>query len=201
MEVTLPEDISEIILDTFQKYVPLLEIKNLERRDRKKVSLFTGISLRQLKTVSIKDFEEMSEQIDKAIDQGCEFVSRFKMDGVEFGFIPNFDKMTSAEWGDLSKYGTDTKTLHNLMAILFRPIDKKDSFKNYNIVAYNGTGEYAEKMKRMGMHLVNGALVFFYNLQSELLRAIQKSTKEDRKKAELLLTILKSGDGTQPSRG
>lgn len=198
MKITLPEDISEIILDTFQKYVPLLEIKNPERRDRKKVSLFTGISLRQLKKVSIKDFEEMSEQIDKAIDQGCEFQSRFKMNDIEFGFIPNFDKITAAEWGDLSKYGTEPETLHNLMAILFRPIINKDNFKNYNIEDYNGTGEYAEKMKGMGMHLVNGALVFFYNLQSELLRAIQKSTEVDRKKAERLLIILKSGDGMQP---
>jgi hypothetical protein len=201
MKITLPEDISEITLAQYQMYVPLLKIKNKAKQDRAKVSMFTGISQRKLKDVSIKDFEEMNAQIDKAIDQAVEFESRFTMDGQEFAFIPNFDKMTAGEWGDLSKYGTDPETLHNLMAILFRPVTKTDSFKNYDIADYNGTSEYAEKMRQMPMNIVNGALVFFWNLQNELLTAIQKSTKAERKKANRLLTILQSGDGTQPLNG
>ena len=203
MKITLPEDISEIKLSTFQEYVPLLEIKNKKSFDKKKVSLFTGLSAYQLKGVSVKDFNEMSAQIDKALDQGCEFKDRFKMHGIEFGFIPNFDKITTAEFVDLSKYAPSekdnkTETLNNLMAILFRPITKK-SLGNYDIETYNGTGTYSELMKDTPMHIVNGALVFFYNLQKELLTATQTYTKEARKKVERLLTISSNGVGMQHS--
>ena len=39
----------------------------------------------------------------------------FFIKDVEFGFIPNLDKITGAEYFDLSKYGQDNETLHNLM--------------------------------------------------------------------------------------
>lgn len=206
MKITLPEDISEITLNQYQCYIPILKIKDQEKQDRAKVSLFTGLSARRLKMVSIKDFNEMSQQIDKALEQGVEFQSRFNMDSIEYGFVPNLDKITGAEWGDLNKYSPNeeddkTETLHNLMAILFRPVIKKDGFKNYDIEVYRGTAAHAERMKQTPMNIVNGALGFFLNLQNELLESIQKSTNQERKKVRQLQTILQNGDGTQPLNG
>jgi len=88
MKVVLPEDISDITLRQYQEYVKLLDIEDPDKLNKKKVSLFSGISLRQLKNVSIKDYNEMLEQIDRALDQGAVFVNRFKLKGIEFGFIP-----------------------------------------------------------------------------------------------------------------
>ena len=199
MKVILPEDISEITLGQYQEYIKLLDFKG-EDLKKKKVCLFTGLSTKTLKQISLKDFEEMSDQIDRALDQISDFKNRFTLNGIEFGFIPNFDNITTAEFVDLSKYNTDPETLHNLMAILFRPITKK-AFSTYDIELYNGTGQYSEMMKDAPMNIVNGALVFFYNLQNELLVSIQKSTEEVQKKVERLQTILKNGDGMQHSNG
>ena len=54
------------------------------------------------------------------------------------------------------------------MAVLYRPIKQKINDK-YLIEEYKGTYSYAEKMKHMPMHIVLGAIVFFYNLTNELL--------------------------------
>jgi len=207
MKITLPEDISEITLEQYQAYVPLLEIKDKELFDKKKVSLFTGLTRKQLNGVSEKDYQEMLAQIDKALDQGCEFKDRFYLDGTWFGFIPNFDNITTAEFVDLSKYAPEydevtgktnekVEFMHNLMAILFRPITKT-SLETYEIQTYNGTSQYADTMKRTPMNYVNGSFVFFLNLQKELSKATQRYTVEAQKKVEQLQTILVNGDGMQ----
>ena len=83
------------------------------------------------------------------------------------------------------------------MAVLFRRIKSKDFFGNYEIEPYTGTKQYAELMKYTPLSIVNGALVFFYNLSKELRIATQKSTIEVQAKVNELQAILKNGDGTQ----
>ena len=98
---------------------------------------------------------------------------------------------------DLQLYPLNkTETLHKLMAILFRPITKKDSFGNYKIESYNGTNERAELFKYMPMNVVNGAIIFFLTLQKQLLAHIQKSTiAEQQKEVKQMITLL-NGVGT-----
>lgn len=183
LELTIPEDISDITLEQYQRYEKLNErLKNEELNEReynkRKLDLFAGVPYHSVDEISQKDLEDILNDINKAIDQDCEFVNRFKLDGVEFGFIPNFDEISSGEWFDLNKYEGEVETLHNLMAILFRPIKKEDGFNNYEIGTYNGTKRYAELMKRTPMNVVNGALLFFFNLSNELQNHIQRYTAE-----------------------
>jgi len=111
--------------------------------------------------------------------------------------IPNFDKITSKEYFDLSSYGVEIDTLHNVMAIAFRPL--KDKGNLYTIENYNGTEEYAEVMKQMPLNYVNGFLSFFLTLQNDLLSHIQKYTTEAQAMGYQHLTTLESGVGTLPS--
>jgi len=126
------------------------------------------------------------------------FKNTFKLNKVDYGFIPNLDNITAKEWMDLQLYPLNkTETLHKLMAILFRPITKKDSFGNYKIESYNGTNERAELFKYMPMNVVNGAIIFFLTLQKQLLAHIQKSTiVEQQKEVKQMITFL-NGVGTQ----
>ena len=201
MKITLAENIADITLEQFQKY----ELLNEKLRDedisqknytKRKISLFSGIPYNDIDKVSYKDLEEVTSQIDKALDQDAPFVNRFKMNGIEYGFIPNFDNITTAEFVDLSKYGSDAETLHNLMAILFRPITKS-SLGNYEIENYRGTDAHAETMKQTPMNVVNGALVFFLNLSSELENYILKYTAEELERVQKQQIISISGDGMQ----
>lgn len=193
--VYLPENISDITLEQYKKFAALKEMDEL-KLNKKKVEIFAGISKRRINQIKQKDFQEMVAQIDLALTQDSEFQAMFKMGGVEFGFIPNFDKITAGEWGDLSKYNTEIETMDRLMAILFRPIVNIDNFGNYKIEPYNGTEKYAEKMLQTPMNIVQGALVFFYNLAKELQIAINQFTEEELKKVKVHQTFFKDGVGT-----
>lgn len=208
IQITIPEDISDITLGVYQSF----ELLNDELREEKidvqeynkqKISLFAGIPYNRMSQVSYKDFASLLSDIDKALEQECKFVNRFFIDGVEFGFIPNFDNITSGEFFDLQAYskeveddkGIPIETLNNLMAVLFRPIKKKDKLDNYRITNYKGTERYGELMKRTPMNIVKGALVFFWSLSKELQRDITKSTLEAQVKEHKRVTSLQTGDG------
>ena len=193
MKVTLPEDIKDITLNQFQRFTILnkqLEDEELTANEynKKKISLFSGIPYHQIKNVQQKQLEEVLEQIDKALNEDAEFIDVFKIGSEQFGFIPNLNEITSAEYFDLNTYGVEVETLHNLMAILFRPIKRIDSFGNYDIKSYNGTDDYADLMKQTPMNIVNGALVFFCNLSSELQSYILRYTEAELLKEQQQVT-------------
>ena len=192
MKIILPENQSEITLEQYQRYVKLLERTDLDiyNFNRRKLEIFTPLSFKDTENVTQVDFEFCLNQIDKALNEEVEFKNSFTLGNVEFGFIPNLDEMTTAEYVDLNKYTNTADTLHYLMAILFRPIINKDTFNNYEIQTYQGTKEYFELMKKTPLSIANGSLFFFINLSTELQSYILKYTKEVQKKAGLLPTTL-----------
>lgn len=178
-KISIPENISEITLRQFLAYE---DKKSMDMDsvmfNRHKIRIFTGIPFKDTGIMNSADFNRLSDQIDAALSAEAEFTPLFNMHDIEFGFIPNLDKITIGEYGDLSLYGVENETLHNLMAVLFRPVIKKDGDK-YEIMPYNGSEEYAEMMKDMPLSCVQGALVFFWNLANELQEATQKCLTEE----------------------
>lgn len=198
MKILLPENIEDITLEVFQKYTKLLEREDLDayQFNKRKVSIFTGIKYKNLDGINNLDFEDILKHIDNALNVDAKFKDRFSINGIEFGFIPNFDKMTTKEFVDLSLYPvSDIDTYHKLIAILFRPIKKVDGIGNYKIKNYNGTSKYSELMKQTPMSIVNGALVFFYSLAKELQKSTQKYINQELAKVSKQATISVSGDG------
>jgi hypothetical protein len=197
MKITIPENIKDITLRQLQDITLFASKEGVTELQvsHEKIRVITGIDL-STATISQNDFEDLIESIDKALNTPADFQKTFKMNGVDFGFHPNLDNMSSDEYYDLMEYGDNTETLHNLMAILFRPIDGKDKFGNYKIETYEGTEESKELMKDMPLNLVNGALVFFFNLSKELRLNIHKSLKEmEAKREKKHRNSLRSGVG------
>ena len=197
MIVTLPEDISDI---TIRQFIALEEIDNEQDEldiIKQRIEVFTKLTPEQLKGVSKKDFDDMANQINIALNQESKFIDRFELDGVEFGFVPNLDKITAGEWGDLNRYNTDIETFNRLMAILFRPVTHTDKFGNYKIERYKGTDAYAEIMMEAPLNALNGALVFFCDLAIELQSSIKAYLKEVQKREEALQTSMNVGVGIQ----
>ncbi len=212
IKAIVPEDISDVTLGVYQDYELLndkLKEESIDVREynKQKISLFSGIPYNRMNQVSYKDFASLLSDIDKALEQECKFENRFFIDDIEFGFIPNLQKITSGEFFDLQAYSKEVEddkgipidTLNNLMAILFRPVRKKDKHGNYRIKDYKGTGQYGELMKRTPMHIVKGALVFFWSLSRELQKDITRSTLEAQVKESKHLTSLRNGGGMIPS--
>ena len=202
MKIIIPESLNDITLAQFQKYDVLTKRDDLDvyNFNKRKIEIFTGVKANDVDTFKQVDLEDILKTIDTALNQTVEFRPTFKINDVEFGFIPNLDDITGGEFSDLSLHGMEVETLNNVMAVLFRPIAKKDSFGNYSIIPYQGTKLYADVMKHMPMSIVNGALVFFSNLANELLIYTQKFTMEEQARENQQVTTLKSGDGTQLSK-
>ena len=89
-----------------------------------------------------------------------------EIDGVEYGFHPDFSEITLGEFADIETFIKNDieKHLPELMAVLYRPIKEK---KNdvYIIEAYDGNISIrAEEMKKMSAEQVQSALRFFFAL-------------------------------------
>ena len=202
MKITLPEHIGEITLGQYQKWLILDKRKDLPELEfnKRKLCIFTDLKYRQLSGVSMKDYDEINKIIDKALLLSPKFNNTFKMDEVEFGFIPYLDNMSTSEFADISLYEKDPQQYHLLMAILFRPIKIKDALNNYSITEYHGTDEYGQKMKGMPLSVVNSNMDFFLSLASELERSTQRSINKimkNLKKERQQTSFSQNGDGTQ----
>ncbi len=205
MNILIPESIADIRLEQFQRYDVLLKRTDLneDQFNKRKIEIFTGLERSRIDLISQKDYKEIVELIDIALNQTVEFTPTFKIRDVEFGFIPNFDKITAGEYRDLTIYSQDVAEMHKLMAVLFRPIKKRKWYQwffkrnKYKIVEYNGTEQRANVMKYMPLSIVNGSLVFFSSLANELIAYTQKFTEEGPARAEVLATSLKNGGGMQ----
>ncbi len=199
MKIILPESIADIKLYQFQKYNSLLERTDLDEYqfNKRKIEIFTNFERKRLDLISQTDYEEIISQIDKALNQTVEFTPTFFIQDVEFGFIPNLDKITTGEYRDLSIYGTDVNEMHKLMAVLFRPILKKDVVGNYSIIDYEGTERYANLMLSMPLSIVNGALVFFSSLANELVNYTQKYMVVEQQRESQQVITLRNGGGMQ----
>lgn len=202
MKITLPESIQDITLHQFQLYNELLERTDLDEYNfnKRKIQIFTGLERKRIDLISVSDYNDIVNQIDLALNQTVEFKPTFFIKDVEFGFIPNLDKMTQGEFIDVSNYGTDVNELHKLMAVLFRPIKNKDSFGNYEIINYKGTKQYSDIMKHMPLSIVNGSLVFFSSLANELVSYTVKYMQVEQVRENQLRTTLKNGGGMQRLR-
>lgn len=185
MTVTLPENISDITLEQYLKFEKLRKRKDLsdEEHNKRAIAIFTNIPYNKVKYVEQNDYEVVLSQIIAALNKEVEFVNRFKLNGIEYGFEPDLNGITAGQYADLMEYQGKPEKMNNLMAVLFRPVKKTDSLGNYEIEPYNGTGQHAQTLKGMPMNVVNGALTFFLSLRKALLiSTLRYMTQEQKKK-------------------
>ena len=185
IKISVPENIADITLDQYVKFEALRarEDKITEQGMIERViSLFTGMKKQDVKKLVYTDYEGLMAQIIAACEQEVEFEERFILNGVEYGFIPNLDEITTAEYVDISTIGMDFKEMHKIMAVLFRRVTKEDAFGNYEILPYKYDKAICEEMRQCPMNIVNGALVFFWSLSRELKEAIQRFTSQAEEK-------------------
>jgi hypothetical protein len=178
LKVNIPTSLDDITVGQFQEIeaISKLDISG-EQIDNRILKIFTGIE--DANSISKIDRDMLLGAINDAILKEGEFTNRFKLDYVEFGMIPNFDKISGSEYTDLIKYSDSPEELHRLLAVAFRPIKFKDRYKNYQIVNYRGTGELSELMKQTPMSIAKGFNVFFFNLSKDSEAHIRRSTAEE----------------------
>jgi len=117
------------------------------------------------------------------------------LDGVEYGFIPDWEAFTTGEWIDLESYVGDFWTnAHKVMSVLYRPIERR-SGESYTITPYSAK-EPSEAFKELPADLFAGAMLFFSTSRNELLSTTRFSLLEIATEA---MNSVKNGAGIPSS--
>ena len=193
-EILVPDTLSEITLEQYQKF---LKIQNDNDDETflaiKMIEIFCGIrgdTIMKMKASSIRDITAI---LTEMFNQKPPLVKEFTMKGKEYGFIPKLEDMSFGEYVDLDTYMGDIENIHKAMSVLYRPITIKQNDK-YLIEDYEG--EDNEIMKDMPMDAVLSSIIFFYNLGMDLSKAMLNSLQqEENKDLVQQLTLEKNGDG------
>lgn len=195
MKVRLPENLSEVKLSQYKRYKKVV----MDNQDDEvfcaiqMVAIFCELSVADVMKIPRDQFAEIVEHLAKVLDQRPQLVRTFKMDGVKYGFIPNFEKATLGEYADADTLLNDDERLELLMSVLYRPI-KRQMVDVYEIEPYQADESKAELFRDVRMDVVIGAVLFFYRLNKELLKhslrySLSKMTEKEA------LEDLESGGG------
>lgn len=180
MRITIPTNLNEIKLSQYQKFVKILnENEESEFLSLKMIEIFCGVDLNVANAMKRKDLEEATQIIGGLFTKVPSLIKKFTMNGIEFGFIPNLDEITSGEYMDLDTYSTveHWQEMHRVLAILYRPITRKANEK-YSIEPYESSEKFSEVFKNMPLDVALSAVVFFYRLGNDLLISTMDSLME-----------------------
>jgi hypothetical protein len=170
MRVVIPTSLSEIKLSQYSRYQKVLK-DNLDDETFvciQMVAIFCNLTVADVMKIPVNDFTDIIETLAKVLDQKPKLVRTFKMNGVNYGFIPNFDKITLGEHATIDTLlGTD-ENIPLLMSVLYRPIKRKAG-EFYEIEEYDGDESKADFYKDVTMDIVVGSMLFFWTLNKELL--------------------------------
>ena len=192
MKVQVPTSLKDIKLSQYQKFIRTTKDSEDENFVAKQmVGIFCNLTDKEVNNIQANSFDGLVDSITKVLLLEPKFVPTFKLDGVEYGFIPNLDEITVGEKADLDTHYQELDKMAHAMAILYRPIEIKKGGK-YLIKGYEGT----EKPLDVSLDIVFGANVFFLNLMSDLLNYTQKCIEVEVERNPKALQILaQSGDG------
>jgi hypothetical protein len=166
MDITIPTSLSEITclqLSKINEAVKIIDNDTLLKMTI--VSIVTSVTLDKVAKFSMTDINEISDSVLTLLTSKPE-IEVFKLNGVDFGFIPNLEEMKGNEYLDLEMYLESD--IFKAMAVMYRPIKRK---KNdlYTIEKYKGADKYSELMRQAPASAYLGAKVFFSTLAIDLL--------------------------------
>lgn len=189
VELNVPTSLSEIPLKNYQKFLKV----NKENTDelfvaQKLIEILCGIELKEVVNIKYSDVLELSIHFEKLFSKKCEFTPRFKIGDLEYGFIPNIEDISFAEYVDAEKYFNEIEDAHKFLAVCYRPI-KESKKDKYTIHEYNGSSEYSDVMKFAPVEVYLGAKVFFYQLLNECMSLLATYLEEQAMEMSTHLNI------------
>ena len=191
VDINIPDSLGEITLEQYQKYLKIQD----ENKDEKflavkLIEIFCGLRGDHVLMMRATDIQDIVNIITDMLNNTPALVTKFKMNGVQYGFIPKLEDMTFGEYIDLDTFMGDWDNMHRAMNVLYRPITDQYGDK-YAIEDYNV--DAPEKMKGMPMNAVLGSILFFYNLGMDLSRAMLNSLAS--KEANLAQYLISEENG------
>ena len=197
MKIVIPESLNEITLGQYQEFCKLTDSTDTKLVERRMIEIFCKVPMKYVNQMKAIDVKEIIQIITKMLDDKPSLVNLFKMDGVEYGFIPDLDDMTFGEYVDLDTFIGDTENLHRAMNVLYRPIKIKKGGR-YQIEDYDSYSY--KRMLNMPMDAVIGSILFFYHLGIDLSQIMMDYSKNKNEKHLMQYLISEeNGDGINQS--
>lgn len=193
-EVIVPDSLNEVTLEQYQKYI---KIQDNNEDDTflaiKMIEIFCGIRADLIMKMKASSIRDITSVLAEMFDQKPPLVKEFKMNGIDYGFIPDLENMTFGEYVDLDTYIGDYENMHRAMSVLYRPIVQRYKDK-YLVDEYSG--DESDKMKDMPMDAVLSSILFFYHLGMDLSKTMLNYLQEEGSKDLVQqLTLEKNGAG------
>jgi hypothetical protein len=172
VKLTIPNEWSDITIGVYQEYIKIQESKASEKNKViRSLALLCNTSPFVVKKMAYTDLLDIMNIIKGMIDtepKKEDFVKLFTFSEIEFGFVPNLNKLTTGEYIDLESYCKNPiENLHIIMSILYRKVTNKVN-KRYAIEPYNPDEFKEELFKDCPMNIALSSLGFFLTLGERL---------------------------------
>lgn len=205
---------------SIENYVKIFKVKDIFSNDyfnAKIISIVSDAPLDKLLEANYNEINYLANYITLLFPVEPKFEDRFEIDGIHYGFLPNWRGLSFGEWVDLDTLLNKNKDeimdyIHIITAILYRPIISEKSAHEYTIEKYNSDTmvERAELFKKkLDIKYFIGAQFFFAmfaqrytnpTLQSSKLTMVQKVKMMWKYRKLILKSLLKKDlDGSQLS--
>jgi len=196
MKIQVPTHINDITLEQYQRFALI----NTEEQDKeffmfKTIEIFCGVDIALVSKMRLSDAESVSNEVLEVLQQNVPFTNKFELDGVKYGFIPDLQAISLGEFIDLEEGLSKDKDFHKAASVMFRPIVKEFG-ELYTIEGYEASTEAHHIMKQAPVGIISAAIVFFYNIAKELLKASQDFSSQEKAEAMTILEKLNSQRST-----
>lgn len=205
MKLKLPENYDEITVGQYKAMWTAIDDHHDETTTaRKVVEILAGLEPGSLKNADYADLNTATAALRWIMDEPDPFAlrmplhQRVQLDGVEYGFIPDWSKLTVAEYVDLETFCQKglSNHLEKAMSVMYRPI-VKEGLDMYEIETYEPDKDREAVMSRCPMSVCVSAMVFFCAIQRALAITTRRSSGRSRPTGiKRLIAYMRSGAGT-----
>ena len=130
IEIYIPEDLNEVNIASAIVFNKIMKMEGLNDFDKavQLIADLNNIDIKDVRALPIKDVEKISIKLmsifhNDETEYSLDELRVISIDGVEYGLEPNFDKIETGAYIDLTSLLPDVESnLHQIMAILYRPI-------------------------------------------------------------------------------
>lgn len=194
IDITVPDQLSEITLGQYQKFLKIQkEVEDERFLSSKMIEIFCNVNLTKVMKLKLADVTAICEILSDMFNEKPALRRRFYLNGIEYGFVPNLEDISFGEYVDLDNYLSDWELMDKAMGVLFRPIKTKYG-ERYSIEEYDASDTGV--MKDMPLDAALGAVLFFYHLGIDLSTTMMNYLEHKEETAlQQFLNLEKSGDG------
>ena len=135
--ILVPTSLKDVKLHQMLAYESLKPEMDDTQRQLEAVSIFCELTMTEVMAMPFDILQKAVERITLMLTEQPEFTPRFKMDGVEYGFIPNLDDMSVGEFIDIENYCKEKHDLWKVMSVLYRPVTHSGQNGRYEVAPYS----------------------------------------------------------------